>query len=123
MAYFDKLQGLRFRDITIGSAAHSMGFDGKIGDEYFRYSLSSMFETCFDASDVFKKDFIRDRIFLKVWDYFDRVLEAIEISPDGRVCELKMSGGLSIYVWSHELKHDNLIVATRWESDEWFTIG
>jgi hypothetical protein len=123
MEYFEKLHGLRLFAITLGSASCSFEFEGKIEGKFHRYSLGSAFETCFELSDVFKKDLIRDESLLKIWDYFDHVLEKIEISADGRVCELKMSGDQSIYVWSLEASHDNLLVARRWDSTEWFVIG
>ena len=119
----EKIKGLRLIAVVLAKGSTGFELEGMVDNEYLRYSLSTMFEVCFEKDHVFKRDIIGDKSTLSIWDCLDRVLEDVAVSPDGRVCSLRLENEKTIYVWSHELKHDNLIVVKRNESIEWFTIG
>lgn len=123
MSYEQKLVGLELVSVSLGRGATSFTFAGSSDGEHCRYDCSTMFEICFDEARVFKDDIIDHPSSLKLWDCLEKELEEIFVRDDGRVCSLKLKGGPTVYIWSEEAKHDNLLVVERWQSDEWFTIG
>lgn len=123
MTYEHKLVGLDLMSVTLGRASTSFELSGKIGGEYHRYYCSTMFDICFDKNRVFEQDIIDHPSTLRLWDCLEQKLIDLNISEDGRVCSLVLEGGPTIYIWSKETEHDNLLIADRWQSEEWFTIG
>ena len=123
MGYEQKLVGLDLMSVTLARGTSSFQLSGKIDGEYHRYDCSSSFEVCFEQERLFKDDIIDHPSTLKLWNCLERELVGLKLSEDGRVCTLALSGGLSIFLWSLELAHDNLMIAQRWQSDEWFKVG
>lgn len=118
-----RLLGLRFESVTLAKGSISFELDGMKNDQHHRYHLTTQFDVCFDANDVFKHDIVDDASTANVWSYLESDLIKILLSEDGRICELCFSNGKSIFVASLEFEHDNLFVVNRHGSDEWFTIG
>lgn len=119
----ENLKELNLITVLISWGATAFEFEGKKGDDYHRYTLSTMFEICFDEHLVFKSDILQDESTVKIWNYFNKRLLDIVLSSDGRSCELKFEDELSIYVWSKEMDHDSLFIVNRYQSEEWFAIG
>jgi len=119
----EKITNLRLESVTISRGSKTFEFSGIKEKEYYRYYLGTIFEVCFDSADLFKRDIIDDESTVGIWGCLEADLQDITLSKDGRVCELKLDNSKSIFIWSLEVAHDNLLVARRHESDEWFTIG
>lgn len=119
----ENLIGLTLIGVVLAKGSTGFELIGNKAGEHYRYSLSSMFEICFDRKDIFERDIRDDPSTLTFWRVLEHELSGISISEDGRVCELKFQDAPSIFVWAQELKHDNLIIAQRHDSDEWFTIA
>lgn len=118
-----KISGLRLDSITISRGSTTFELDGMKNGEHYKYKLGTMFEVCFEKIDLFKRDIVDDESTINLWGCLEACLEDVSLSEDGRVCELKLDNNKSIFIWSEEADHDNLILVRRYESDEWFTIG
>lgn len=119
----EKITGLRLESVTLSKGSKTFEFDGMRDGEHYRYHLGTMFEICFGKEDLFKRDIVDDESTVKLWGCLEAELKDVILSEDGRVCQLKLDNGKSIFIWSLEVDHDNLLVARRHEFDEWFTIG
>lgn len=115
--------GLRLDSICLSAASVSLQVSGKIGDVYYQYSMSTMFELCFDKSSIFKDDITHGEHTKKIWDYLDSKIADISLSDDGRVLKISFENKKNIYIWSVDIDHDNLIVVSSQNSDDWFAIG
>jgi len=118
-----KITGLRLERITLSRGSTTFEVDGMKDEEHCRYYLGTMFEVCFDSVDLFKRDIVDDESTVKLWSCLEAEIEEVILSEDGRVCELKLNNKKSIFIWSKEFDHDNLLVVRKYNSDEWFTIG
>ncbi len=123
MTHEQKLVGLDLMSVTLTKGATSFEFSGKIDGEFHRYDCGTGFDICFDEVRIFKDDIVNHPSTLRIWECLENKLSKLVLSDDGRVCSLTFEEGPSIYIWSRERDHDNLIIARRWQSDEWFTIG
>ena len=115
--------GLRLESVSISRSSITFEVEGMKDGEHYRYMLGTMFEICFDKSSLFKNDIVDDESTARFWGCLEACLQGVTLSKDGRVCELKLDNSKSIYIWSEDINHDNLIVVRRHESDEWFTVG
>ena len=123
MKNLTKIIGLRLESVTLSRGSTTFELDGVKEGEHYRYHLGTMFEICFEKVDLFKRDIVDDESTARLWRCLEADLQDVTLSEDGRVCELKLNNKKSIFIWSEELNHDNLLVVRKYESDEWFTIG
>jgi len=119
----EKIIGLRLESVTLSKGAFSMQFQGRKNGEPVAYNISTMYEICFHRDGLFSRDIIEDESTTELWGYLEQSLEACILVEEGRVCELVFSDASSIFVWSMEYDHDNLLVVKNLNSAEWFTIG
>lgn len=117
------IAGLRLEQIAIGRGVTKFTFDGRVSGQPIVLEASTHFEVCFDTHDVFQKDIVDDASTVELWACLERLVESVSTSEDGRVCEIRLDNGKTIFVSSKEHQHDNLLVVRHLDSTNWFTIG
>jgi hypothetical protein len=113
----EKLDNLTLESLTISKGSYCLELSGKCNDEFVTYFAGTSYNLSVDNS---ANSDAREKASEVVWP----VLEELLISTKQSENQIRFifENGKELLIWQEENAIDNLMIVTKKDSEEWFTI-